>query len=209
MTWLRKYLKCNQLKFKHSKFGLAYVKTLQRLGRFKEATDLTRRIHATLLKKAHNICPHTSWVAVKRSGELEFLADTADIYSSIKQPQNPTGVIFITPRSIEQLRKTPIVVLMELKKWDRAIIPLMQGILPIEKTGNPKIDQFAGCFTLDRTADFKRLKTFNDIEQFHYNVDKGEFSFKEIDLSTALWEEASINRRVYNVDYSCPHFINI
>ncbi len=192
------------MKIKRNKIALVYVKILQRLGRFEEAKNISKEVHAGILVRSHNICPVTSWNLVKRTGELSFLAETSNIYSLVEQPKKPKGVVFITARSIDQLRKTPLVVFIELKRMGWAVIPLTKGLLPLEKTGINELDRFNGCLTLDREISKNVSKYFEDVKDFDFDILKGSLKWGEIDLSHIIWEEAAINRRVYNVDYSCP-----
>jgi len=192
------------MKVKRNKVSLVYVKVLQRLGKFEEAEKISREVHAGILVRSHNICPFTSWSLTKRVGELKFLEKTAKIYTMVPQPDKLKGIIFVTARSIDQLRKTPLVVLMEIKRMGWAVIPLTQGLLPREETGIQEVDQFIGCMTADREISKKVLSKFNNIDEFEYNANQGQLKWKNLDLSHILWEESAINRRVYNVDYTCP-----
>lgn len=193
-------------KVQESKSALSYVKILHRLKKFKEAEEITRGVHISLLSRSHNLCPYTSWSLVKRSGELKFLKDTAVLYQSIPQPKNPQGVIFITPRSIEQLRKTPIVLLMELKRLGWAVIPLSEGLLPTEKTNNVYINEFIDVITMNR--EIKRDSKLELDTEFDISLSQGKMQWKDIDLSHVLWEESAINKRIYDVDYTCPALNN-
>jgi hypothetical protein len=192
------------MKVKRHKVALVYVKILQRLGKFQEATKISKEVHAAMLARPHQLCPFTSWSLVKRAGELSFLEQTKKIYSLVPQPKEPKGVIFITARSIDQLRKTPLVVLMEFKRMGWAVIPLTQGLLPIEKTGIKEVDLFIGCQTADRDLSKEKLQYFDKIEDFKFMPEEGSLKWQEIDMSHIIWEEAAINRRAYNVDYTCP-----
>ena len=192
------------MKVKRHKAALVYVKILQRLGRFHEAVKISKEVHAAILARPHQLCPFSSWSLVKRAGELSFLEQTKKIYSLVPQPKEPRGVIFITARSIDQLRKTPLVVLMEFKRMGWAVIPLTQGLLPVEKTGIKEIDFFIGCQTSDRDLSKNKLQHFDTIENFNFIPEKGSLKWRDIDMSHIIWEEAAINRRVYNVDYTCP-----
>ena len=116
-----------------------YVRILQREGCFAEARNLTREIHAKYLMKLNLIDAVTSWELVRREGELNFAAETANWFQLVPQPSDPKGVILIAPRSIEQLRKLPLVVLIEMKRLGWAIVPLIEGILAKEPTGMAEI----------------------------------------------------------------------
>lgn len=189
-------------KVKESKCALAYVKILHRLKRFEEAEEITRGVHISILSRSHNLCPYTSWSLIRRAGELKFVKDTANFYQSVPQPKDPKGVIFITPRSVEQLRKTPIVLLMELKRLGWAVIPLSEGLLPTEKTNNVHINKFIDVITMNR--EIKRSSKLELDTGFEVDLEHGQMQWKDIDLSHVLWEESAINKRIYDVDYTCP-----
>jgi hypothetical protein len=191
-------------KERRSKAFLQYARILQREGHFERAATLVKRVHESLLCRPHSIDPKGSWNLIRRVGELEFAAESANWFSRVAQPQKPEGVIFVAPRSIEQLRKFPLVVLMEMKKMGWAIIPLVKGILPLDKTGNPQIDRFLGCLTPECEFDRKAKRLLKPIEGFEVNIAQGQVRWKDIDLEHIVWEEAAINRRRYNVDYTCP-----
>ncbi|MEQ1953397.1 hypothetical protein [Mesorhizobium sp. CN2-181] len=191
-------------KEKRSKAFLQYARILQRDGQFERATTLVKRVHESMLCRPHSVDPKSSWSLIRRVGELEFAAESTSWFSRVAQPQQPEGVIFVAPRSIEQLRKFPLVVLMEMKKKGWAIIPLVKGVLPLEKTGNPQIDRFLGCLTPECEFDRKAKRLLKPIEDFEANVAQGQLRWKNINLEHIVWEEAAINRRRYNVDYTCP-----
>lgn len=187
---------------KESKTALSYVKILHRLKKFEEAEEVARGVHISILSRSHNLCPYTSWSLIKRVGELKFLKDTVKLYQSIPQPKDPIGVIFITPRSIEQLRKTPIVLLMELKRLGWAVISLSEGLLPTERTNNNHINKFIDVITMNR--EIKRTSGLKKDIHFVTDLKQGQMQWKDIDLSHVLWEESAINKRIYDVDYTCP-----
>jgi len=194
--------KSNKIKAKRSTGE--YTRILQRLARFKEAKKVNSLMHAKILTAPHIMNAYTSWNLLKRTNELAFLEETAKIYKSVPQPSNPKGVIFLTARNIEQLTKTPIMVLLELKRMGWAVIPLVNGLLPRETTGIEDIDCFIGSMTLDRDLNIQNKDHFEEIEPLNFDADKGMLKWRDIDLSHILWEDATIYRRVYEPDYSCP-----
>ena len=181
-----------------------YVRVLQRDGQFHAAAKLTRAIHAKYFMKLHQVDATVSWELIRREQELQFADETAKWFGCFPQPTNPTGVIFIAPRTIEQLRKLPIVVLMEMKRLGWAIICLVEGVLPLEPTGDPDLDIFNGCLTVDRCLTEEAKHQLRPIKDFKADLTKGKLSWGKIDLTHTLWEDAAINRRRYNVDYTCP-----
>jgi hypothetical protein len=189
---------------KRHRAGMAYVNILQRINRFHDASNIASQVIASQLVRPHNFCPITIWGIRQRVGELEFASETSDYYKMVPQPKNPKGLIFVTSRTLEQLRRTPLVVLIEWKRMGWAVIPLVEGLLPKELTGIPEIDAFNGCITLNRRLTNKSRASFNKIKNFNSKIDKGSLKWGNIDLSHALWEEATVNRRVYEVDFNCP-----
>ncbi len=181
-----------------------YIKILQKLGKFKEAKKINSNMHAKILTAPYTMDPYTSWALTRKSKELTFLEKTAEIYSTVAQPSNPKGVIFVTTINIELLTLVPLVVLIELKRMGWAVIPLVEGLLPKEKTGIDAIDCFIGCITLDRKMSLASEESFNKINKLDYRASDGYLKWDDIDLSHILWEDATINRRVYHPDYNCP-----
>jgi len=191
-------------KDRRSKAFSQYVRILQREGQFERAATLVRRIHETLVTRSYSLDPKASWGLIRRAGELDFAAETANWLSRVPQPKNPAGVVFIAPRSIDQMRRFPLVVLMEMRKKGWAVIPLVKGVLPLDKTGDPRIDRFLGCLTPECVFDLKAAKFFKPIEGFDADVARGQLRWNNINLDHLIWEEAAINRRRYNVDFTCP-----
>jgi hypothetical protein len=196
----------NTLPGKHRRLQACaqYARILQREGRFDHAATLVRQIHESLFTRPHALDPKASWALIRRAGELDFAAETANWLSQVPQPQRPEGVIFIAPRSIPQMRKFPLVVLMEMRKKGWAVVPLVKGILPLDKTNDPRIDRFLGCLTPECLFDRKVARLLKPIKGFVPDVDKGQLRWNNINLDHLVWEEAAINRRRYNIDYTCP-----
>src|SRR5690606_15818090 len=134
---------------RRSAASLYYVNILQRQSRFTEALNLLKEINASILSKAGSVSPVNHWNLIRRYGELSFLRATSNVYVKARQPSDPAGVIFIAPRNIDQLRKYPLVVLMELKRMGWAVVPLVEGLLPREMTGRSEIDLLHGCITIE------------------------------------------------------------
>jgi hypothetical protein len=183
---------------------LSYVNILQRSQLFDEAESLVHSIHANMLSNLHELDYYASFGLIRRAGELKFVAQTARYYSSIPQPSNPVGIIFATPRNIEQLRRTPIVVLMEWKKLGWAVIPLFEGVLPLEKTGHAAIDQFAGCIRSTNRLREDFVNTIGPQQAIVIDASAQALRWRDIDLSHAAWEEAAISRRTYSPNWNCP-----
>ncbi len=181
-----------------------YIKILQLTGQSREAAIRMHSVQAHMFCRVRTFCPITAWKLLTRAGELDFLADTADIYTAVPQPKSPQGVVFILPRTIEQLRRAPIVVLMELKRMGWAVVPLVQGLLPNEPTGIDEIDQFNGCLSPNGypRSDFE--DKLNEPEEFEYVENEGRLNWMGLDMAHPIWEEAAANRRRYEIDYSCP-----
>ncbi|MDQ6437592.1 hypothetical protein RB623_26365 [Mesorhizobium sp. LHD-90] len=189
---------------KISKGVLHYAAVLQQEGRFAEAANLIRTMNANLLRQPGSLDANFNWSQIRRAGELEFAAETAQLYSSVPQPRSPQGVIFLAPRGIVQMRLFPLVVLMEMKKRGWAVVPLTKGALPLEPTGVAEIDRFLGCMTLEGKLDRKIAGHFPEVSGFEGDVVNGHLRWNGVNLDHVLWEDAAINRRRYHVDYTCP-----
>ncbi|MFI0844283.1 hypothetical protein [Mesorhizobium sp. IMUNJ 23232] len=181
-----------------------YAAILQQEGQFARAAALIRTVNANLLRHPYWLDANYSWSQIRRAGELEFADETARRYSSIPQPASPRGVIFLAPRGLVQMRLYPLVVLMEMKKKGWAVIPLTKGVLPLEPTGIAEIDRFLGCMTLEGQLDRKVARHFPEVSGFDADIVHGRLRWNDLNLDHVLWEDAAINRRRYNVDYTCP-----
>ena len=181
-----------------------YVRILQREGRFEKALTLCNDICATLIQRPAQFDPWRHWSLVRRSDELRFLSDTTRWFKTVPQPTHPKGVVMLAPRNAQQLTKYPLVVLMELKRQGWAVIPLVQGVLPRQATGDPRIDKFIGCITQDGQLNPAVASTFAPIDDFVADLPRGRLAWAGVDMSQILWEEAAINRRRFSVDFTCP-----
>ncbi|MBL8575199.1 MAG: hypothetical protein JNM13_16100 [Hyphomicrobiaceae bacterium] len=184
--------------------ALYFVNILQRQSRFTEAIHVLKRVHAYMLSKPARVNPHQHWSVIRRYGELTFLRQTSNTFQKAKQPTNPKGVIVIAARNIDQLRKYPLVVLMELKRQGWAVIPLVEGLLPREMTENPRIDLLNGCITMELGLRPAARRAFKPLEDFVAEPSKGILTWKGLNLGHSMLEDARINRRTYDVDFSCP-----
>ncbi|MEQ1955721.1 hypothetical protein [Mesorhizobium sp. CN2-181] len=181
-----------------------YAAILQQEGQFARAAELVRTVNANMLRQPGTLDANYSWSQIRRAGELEFAAETAERYGSIPQPRSPQGVIFLAARGLVQMRLYPLVVLMEMKKRGWAVVPLTKGALPLEPTGVAEIDRFLGCMTLEGQIDRKVADHFPAVSGFEADILHGKLRWNALDLDHVLWEDAAINRRRYTVDYTCP-----
>ncbi|WP_133170171.1 hypothetical protein [Kumtagia ephedrae] len=184
--------------------ALYFVNILQRQSRFTDALHLIKRVHAYMLAKPSSLTPFNHWNLVRRYGELDFLRKTSNFYLKEKQPRNPVGVMLLAARNIDQLRKYPLVVLMMLKRRGWAVIPLVEGLLPRELTGNPRIDVLHGCITLENSFRPEAEWQLPALEGFKAEPQKGILRWGNIDLSHSMMEDARIGRRAFNIDLTCP-----
>ena len=191
-------------KIKRTSLGLVFANILQRMGHFEQAKNYAKQPQRTMLSRPYSFCPLTSWNLTRRIGELTFAAETSELYKTIPQPTKPNGVIFIKPHALEQIRRTPIVVLMELKRMGWAIVPLVEGTLPYEKTGIEEIDRYAGCITLNQQIRTDLRESISKVDRFDLDAGQGKLKWRDIDLGHAVWEDSSVYKRRYNIDYSCP-----
>ena len=183
---------------------LQYVVILQRRGKFKEALDLTKRIHAQLLTNPSNVASYTSYTLFKRIGELEFLIKTAKIYRRVPQPKRPRGIVLIAPRNIDQLRRYPILALNEFKRLGWAVVPIVEGLLPREATGIESIDNMNAALRPTNRLCPRAEEVMPPLKDFNFDAAQGTLTWGDLNLSHPLWEDSAINRRRYSVDYSCP-----
>lgn len=189
---------------RESASSLYYVNILQRQGRFAGALDVLDGLHVRLLSHPGRLNPFQHWNLLRRRGELSFLRDTADAFAAVPQPQNPKGVLVIAARNVDQLRKYPLVVLMELRRRGWAAKCLVEGLLPNEPTGNPDIDLLGGCITLECRLSPAAEKVFPELTDFVAAPHEGRIEWMGLNLHHSLMEDARINRRAYDVDFSCP-----
>lgn len=183
---------------------LYYVHILQRESRFDAALELLRQIHGQTLTNPLRANPVTNDSLIKRTGELEFLCQTARLHAAVPQPTKPEGLILVMARNIDQLRRVPLTALVEFKRRNWAVIPLVQGLLPVEPTGIAEIDRLIGAVTPHAWLAPEAERMMPDLQDFRLDAGAGRLTWAEIDLSHPLWEDAAINRRRHSVDWSCP-----
>jgi len=199
------FYKKNERKTCNHSRGLVFANILMRMGKFNEAVECAQKSLATTFNNpGKGFNPHLSWRLARQAADFDFARQTANLYLKIPQPQNPKGVVFVPTRTSELIRWIPVVVLMELKQMGWAVVPLVKGTLPIEKTGIPEIDRYAGCLTLEKTFAKDLEDSFAPIEDFDFDADNGTVNWRDMDLSHVLWEDASVYMRRYNIDYKCP-----
>lgn len=184
--------------------ALYYVNILQRQSRFDEALEVIKGLHVRLLCQPAKLNPLQHWNLLRRHAELEFLVDTANAFAAVPQPQNPKGVLVIAARNIDQLRKYPLVVLMEMRRRGWSSVCLVEGLLPRESTGNRDIDLLNGCITMECRLSPEAAKVFPQLEDFVAAPQEGRIEWMGLNLQHSLLEDARINRRAYDVDFTCP-----
>jgi hypothetical protein len=194
--------------FKTTKLALIHVNALQRRGDFLEALVVAQRVHRRLLYAPYNINPFAHFNLVRRIGELKFLVRTAEVLQSSPYPLKLEGVIFLAARNVDFLRRTPLVVLAELKKRGWVIVQVVDGLLKPESCGIPELDELQSSITLARRVRPDLRPKFVDAIPSERNFRDGELSWKGIDLSHPLWEDSAINRRCYHVDFDCTGLRN-
>ena len=196
----------------HRRHGLLYyVNILQRQSRFSEALKLLIDIHGQALANPSQLNAYTNYSLIKRTGELRFLIETSRIYKSVKQPKNPKGVVLISPRNIDQLRRYPLMVLLEFKRRGWAVVPIVEGLLPKELTGDPSIDVMNSAIGATTLLSDQAMAVMPELTSFVSTPSKGILRWGNIDLSHSVWEDAAINRRRYSIHWKCPelrHYIS-
>lgn len=181
-----------------------YVQILIRQGRFAEADEILADIHAQTLTHPARLNAFSSRSMIKRRGELAFLLRTAEILGQVPQPTAPRGILLLTARNIDALRRAPLMVLREMKREGWAVVPLFSGLLPPETTGVPEIDVLNGAISPNLRLDPAAETAFPALEGFEVGPDTGHLAWSGIDLSHPLWEDAAIARRRYHIDWTCP-----
>ncbi len=183
---------------------LHYVNILQRQGKFGHALRLLEDVHGQSLANPSRINAFSNHSLIKRYGELKFLIETANIYKSVPQPKNPKGIILVAPRNIDQLRRYPLMALLEFKRRGWAVLPMVEGLLPREQTGNPKIDVINGAISPVVSLVARAEKAMPQVKNYVPELDRGRLTWGPIDLSHSVWEDGAINRRRYSLNHGCP-----
>lgn len=81
---------------------------------------------------------------------LEFCRRTSEIINAVPQPETPRGVVFVAAHRCFNTLAMMAPVMIELKRMGYAVVHLTEGMLINMPTGNPVIDQFAGCLSGNR-----------------------------------------------------------
>ena len=208
--WARAFTEAGKVFFKlprplrEGMSALYYVNILQRESRFDTALEVLSGIHTKILSQPARVNPLQHWNLMRRQGELKFLSETAEAFARVPMPSTPKGVIVVGARNLDQLRKYPLVVMMELRRQGWAVISFVEGLLPRETTGVKEIDLLNGCITIERRLSPEAVKVFPKLEGFVAAPEKGRVDWMGLNLTHSLLEDARINRRAYDVDFSCP-----
>lgn len=189
---------------KEHTLALPYVNVLQRCGRFAQAEQVARDIHTAMLRRPWTVQAVESLAMVRRIGEMAFCADTARRFLATPQPQNPRGVIVTMPRTIEQLRRIPLVVLLEWKKMGWAVVCPFEGMLPRQETGLQAVDALWNSIAQGAFLRSGIIRSVNGGSPAVADFGNGHLQVGGIDLSHSLWEEAAVNRRLYTPVWTCP-----
>lgn len=192
---------------KKSAIASSYTNVLARMGRRRAAAQLTTEIAARHLTTPDSVRPDLHWAAINRIGELQFAAETSAFLKLVPQPEKLAGLLFVAPRTIAHATRLPLAVLLEMKRRGWAIVPLVEGVLPQEKTGIESVDRFLGCIQITGRIKPDVQNTLKRLEGFTLDPAHQTLRWNDIDLAHILWEEAAINRRRYNVDFSCPSLV--
>ncbi|AOF92502.1 hypothetical protein [Sinorhizobium sp. RAC02] len=181
-----------------------YAEILRRQGLFKEAETLVAGILGNILANPKALKPVQCYQIFIQKGELEFLRQTADILREQQQPQKPKEIVLVFARTVGMMSNYPIMALREFKRRGWALIPVVEGHFPLDKTGDPDIDAMSYAITKNAELSTAASKILPPLENFAFSLDEGRVSWDDIDLSHPLWEDASIKRRRYSVVWECP-----
>jgi hypothetical protein len=181
-----------------------YAEILRRQGLFKEAETLVAGILGNILANPKTLNPIQCYQIFIQKGELEFLRQSADILREQAQPQKPKDIVLVFARTVGMMSNYPIMALREFKRRGWALVPVVEGHFPLDKTGDPDIDAMTYAITKNAELSTAASTILPPLENFEFSPDKGRVSWDGIDLSHPLWEDASIKRRRYSVVWECP-----
>lgn len=183
---------------------LHHVNNLQRQGRFQEAFDLLQEVYARHMAIPAKVNAFTSRSLIRRTGELSFILKTAELLARVPQPRAPKGVVLIAPRNVDQLRRYPLMVLIEMRRRGWAVVPMVAGLLPREETGIPDIDVMNGAINPNLQLSDEARAVMPELVDFNFDPGAGRLTWGRIDLSHSLWEDSAANRRRYTIFRDCP-----
>lgn len=122
-----------------TRLQILYAKTLRIVGELEKA-----RIVLTNAKRKPKTPAQRATLNVE-IGRVDFTSKSSEILNSYPQPQNPKGVIIIASWTCFNSLALLVPALLILKKRGYAIISPMPGMLKLNPTGLPLIDQFTNC----------------------------------------------------------------
>lgn len=191
-------------RLKRENGALSYAQLLQAEGEFKAAFEVIEEVHAQEMSKTYTLNAFSSRSLIRRRGEVVFQRRTASIFREVPQPKDPVGVVLLSARNVDHLRRSPLMVLREMKRQGWAVVPLVAGLLPKEETGIAEIDLLHGCISPHIRLTPVAEAALPRIRDLKADRENGKLFWGDIDLSHAMWEDAAISRRSYHVDWGCP-----
>lgn len=195
-------------KMKRTRAILPYANICEREGNHHLAETIISALATEMARRPHALLPFRHWeLTQRRRGEVAFSRETAKWYEMVPQPSKPKGVVFVSVMRPSLLRTLPLVVLMELKRQGWAVVPLVEGILPMEPTGVKSIDRFIWIISRSGLVRHHQEQQLEEVELCVEDIPGAKLTWRDIDLSHAMWESATIHRRRYSVDFSCPALI--
>ncbi len=174
-------------------------------GHFDAARESVLGDADALINNPAALLPQKHWrLAIERGGELDFARASAAYLQTFPQPSKPEGIIFVSPRKLSFLRADPLVMLMELRKKGWAVVPLVEGTLPADETGIAEVDNLINIVGRDGRLKRSLGAAGNIDKDFRCDLANGHLSFRDVDLSHPMYELATVRRRAYTIDFSCP-----
>ncbi|MGQ3238759.1 hypothetical protein, partial [Shinella sp.] len=179
------------------------------LGDLSLSVAIIEEIMECIFKRAHDL--QASSIASLRSirEELEevlFVQKYGDICAETTlDVQKLAGVVFTFPISRWRLRNLPLFAFAQLRKRNVAIVSLVDGVMPSDRTGRPELDQFAGAFT--------RFKRFyrgwgsgesQGLEKWDLRPEEGIMSYEGLNIFQGFVETLQTQDRRNTFDFSNP-----
>ncbi|MDO6121220.1 hypothetical protein GB928_008520, partial [Shinella curvata] len=181
----------------------------RRLGDLSLSVAIIEEIMDRVFKRAHDLQSSNIASLLSIREELEevlFVQKYEQICAETTiDAQNLAGVVFTFAVSRWRLRNLPLFAFAQLRKRNVAIVSLIDGVMPSDRTGRPEIDQFAGAFTK-----FKRFyRRWNKgegqgLEKWDLRPEQGIMSYEGLNVFQGFVETLQTQDRRNTFDFSNP-----